>query len=325
MRYGSKVSVDLLGRVVNLREVTTTLTMPMAGEITSTSYEDDDHNVLKNSTSVAGISVEILACAKEFALGENDVLELVNKMFLDSPVAIENLESVESITYLLTATGDDPIAAGNFPSNDNQLAKDAPSGGVFLMIKPVAAAPGATIPYTGADESLLHALKPTQYLQCDDPAIVELARQAVGNTKDAAAAAKKIEAFVAKYMTSADFSVGYASASEVAASRQGDCSEFAVLTAAMCRAAGIPAQVVVGVAYVEDFGGIQGFGGHAWVQANINGKWIGLDAAFKGSGRGGYDAGHIALATGNGEPADFFNLATTLGRFKITKIVVKNK
>ena len=124
--------------------------------------------------------------------------------------------------------------------------------------------------------------------------------------------------------------MGYASAAEVAESRKGDCSEFAVLTAALCRAVGIPAQVCVGVAYVDEFGGIQGFGGHAWDQAYVGadeqgkgGKWIGLDAAFKGSGRGGYDAGHIALAVGNGDPGDFFNMATTLGQFKVDKVEVR--
>jgi transglutaminase-like putative cysteine protease len=73
---------------------------------------------------------------------------------------------------------------------------------------------------------------------------------------------------------------------------------------------------------VKDFAGIDGFGGHAWVQAYIGGKWVGLDASFKGGGRGGYDAGHIALASGDGEPIDFFNLASALGEFKIAKIVI---
>ena len=75
---------------------------------------------------------------------------------------------------------------------------------------------------------------------------------------------------------------------------------------------------------------MQGFGGHAWAQAFVGGdrqaqggKWLGLDAAFKSSGRGGHDAGHIALATGNGDPGDFFNMATTLGQFKIEKLEVR--
>jgi hypothetical protein len=79
----------------------------------------------------------------------------------------------------------------------------------------------------------------------------------------------------------------------------------------------------MGVAYVDDFEGKDGFGGHAWVEAYIGGKWVGLDSTFKASERGGYDAGHIAVAMGDGEPASFFNLATTLGRFKIEKITVE--
>jgi len=119
--------------------------------------------------------------------------------------------------------------------------------------------------------------------------------------------------------------VGYASAAEVAQSKKGDCSEFAVLTAALCRSLGIPAQVVVGVVYVEEFRGFNGFGPHAWVRANIGGKWIGLDAAYTSAGLGGYGPGHIALDTGNGEPAGFFNLMTTLGKFKIEKIHIKRQ
>jgi len=323
--FGPKKDIDLLGRIVSLREVTKTYEMPGAGQIRSTSYMDDELRVLKDSIPLAGMSIEILACTKEFALGENDVLELINKMFVTSPTEITNLGSVESIRYHLKQKGPDAITAENFPSGDNQTAEGTAAGDIFLTVNPAEPPSGVSFPYSGSDESLLEALKPTSFLQCEDPTVVRLAKQAVGDTKDAAEAAAKIEAFVADYMTAADLSVGYASAAEVASSKQGDCSEFAVLAAAMCRAVGIPSQVVVGVAYVEDFQGIQGFGGHAWIQANIGGKWIGFDAAFKSSGRGGYDAGHIALAAGNGEPADFFNLATTLGRFDVTKVEVKRK
>ena len=142
----------------------------------------------------------------------------------------------------------------------------------------------------------------------------------------AAKAVNNIEAFVAKYVADKNLSVGYASAVEVARSKQGDCTEHAVLTAALCRAVGIPAQVVTGLAYVGEWRAMEnGFGGHAWTQAYIGGKWIGLDAAFRGAGRNGYDAAHIALAAGNGDPGDFFSLATTMGQFEFEKIEVKRK
>jgi transglutaminase-like putative cysteine protease len=65
-----------------------------------------------------------------------------------------------------------------------------------------------------------------------------------------------------------------------------------------------------------------GFGGHAWVQVYLGDKWVGIDAAFKSAGLGGYDPGHIALAVGNGNPEDFLNLVNTMGQFKIDKVTV---
>jgi hypothetical protein len=324
---GTTKPVDLLGRVVNLTEVTTVLNLPGAGPMTGTSYVDGELRALKSIVPVAGMQVEMIDCAKEFALGNNDTLELIDRMFVKSPEPIEGVGTASAITYLL-----DPGKTVGFmvPSTDNQTATRLPDGKIALVIKPVTVAAGGSFPYQGSDPKLLEAVKPNRFLQSDDKKVVDLARQAVGDTKDAAQAARKIEAFVAQYITNKSLSVGYASAAEVVESRQGDCSEFAVLTAALCRAVGIPAQVVVGVAYVSEFGGLQGFGGHAWVQAYVganekgkNGKWIGLDAAFRSGGRGGYDAGHIALAVGNGEPADFFNMATSLGQFKIEKVEVQ--
>jgi len=320
---GAEQKVDLLGRVVTLREVKTTLIMPGAGKVVSTSYVDRDLKMQKNIMPIAGIQVEMVACAREFALGKNDVLELIDRMFLKSPEPLNNLASAKSITYYLS-----PVkGASDFtiPSNGNQKVRRLDGGKMILKIAPVAAPSGAKFPYKGTDAAILEAMKPTRFLQSDNEQVIDLARRAVGGTKDAAEAARKIEEFVSQYIENRSLSVGYASAAEVVASRQGDCSEFAVLTAAMCRAVGIPAQVVAGVAYVDDFMGQRGFGGHAWTQAYIGGKWVGLDASFRGGGRGGYDAGHIILAAGNGEPGDLFNMAPTLGQFKIDKLTVEKK
>lgn len=320
---GAKKQVDLLGRVVMLTEVKTVLSMPGMGEIASTSYYDDDFNLQKSITPTMGITMEMVACEKEFALGKNDVVELIDKMFIDSPVALKNLDSAESVTYHL-----DPIAGAKLviPPNDNQQVRKSDDGKVIMTVKPVSAPSGVKFPYKGDDKVALEHLEPTPFIQSDHEKIIALARRAVGRTKDAGEAVKKIEAFVAEYVEDKNLSVGYASAVEVALSKQGDCTEHAVLAAALCRAVGIPAQVVTGLAYVGEWRGVaNGFGGHAWTQAYIGGKWIGLDAAFRGAGRGGYDAGHIALAAGKGDPGDFFSLVTTMGQFKIEKAIVKRK
>jgi transglutaminase-like putative cysteine protease len=241
-------------------------------------------------------------------------------MFMASPEPLDDIGSVRSITYYLSPVTDEVDL--KIPSSDNQKVEQLSGGTIILTVEPVAAPRGVRFPYHGTDPTALKALEPTRYVESGQKVIIDLARRAVGRTKDAADAVRKIEAFVAEYVENKSLSVGYASAAEVAASRQGDCSEFAVLTAAMCRAVGVPAQVVVGVAYVEDFAGFQGFGGHAWVQAYVGDKWVGLDAAFKTTGRGGYDAGHIALAVGSGNPEDFLSLINTMGQFKIDKVTV---
>ncbi len=320
VRVGAKEEVDLFGRVVTLTKAETTMSMPGMGEMVIVSYVDDDFEALKTILPMMDMKLELIACEKEFALGDNEMFDIADKMFVESPEPIENIGSAKEVGYYLK-----PVeGAGDFtiPAGDNQRVKQLENGSVIVVVEPVSAPKGARFPYKGTDEKIIEATRPNRFLQSDDAKIMELAKRAVGDAKDAGEAAKRIEAFVGGYIDDMSLSVGYASAAEVAASRKGDCSEFAVLTAAMCRAAGIPARVVVGIAYVDDFMGKGGFGGHAWTEAYIGNKWIGLDSAFKAAGRGGFDAGHIALAAGNGEPADFFNMATTLGRFKVEKVIV---
>ncbi len=162
---GQKKPVDLLGRVVKLTEVTTTLNMPGAGQITSTTFVDDEMQALKSVVPIAGMSVEMIDCPKEFALGNNDVVEMIDKMFVKSPEPIQDVGSASSITYTLNPgkTADLMI-----PSTDNQTAQRLPDGRILLVIKPATVAAGGTFPYKGNDPKLLEAVKPTRFLQSDD-------------------------------------------------------------------------------------------------------------------------------------------------------------
>jgi len=319
---GPKRDIDLMGRVLSLTEVKTSYAPPGAGQVTQTSYVDDEGRPLKSIIPIMGLQIEMIACAKEFALSKVESPELFSNMLLDSPEPLGDLSKTEAITYYLSRT--QPGSDLGIPQTDAQSVRSFADGSVVLTVKPLAVPSGGRFPYKGNDATAKAALEANLYLQSEDPRVVALARQAVGQTKDAGKAVQKIEAFVAAYIDSKDLSVGYASAAEVIETRQGDCSEHAVLCAALCRALGIPAQVVVGVAYVEEFGGAMNcFGGHAWTRALIKDQWIDFDAAFKGTRRGGFDAGHITLATGNGDPGDFFALLNSLGQFKIDRVKVR--
>ena len=317
VRIGPTTDIDLFGRVLSLTEVGVAMNM-QGTTFTSVSYVDNQFRAQKTVMPMMGMNLELIACDKAFALSENDVVDFLEKLLIPSPVALTDLGSTESITYRLAPTGGKALS---IPTTDNQTIQVTKDGKVLITVKPAPARVGAKLPYKGDDQQVLDALKPTQYLQAENKEIVSLANQAVGETKDAAEAARKIENFVSEYITEKNLSVGYASAAEVAASRQGDCTEHAVLTAAICRAAGIPARVVSGIVYIDEFAGRKDvFGGHAWVEAYVGGKWIGLDATRAPNGFG---AGHITMAAGNGDPADFFAMANMLGYFKIEKITLE--
>ncbi len=92
-----------------------------------------------------------------------------------------------------------------------------------------------------------------------------------------------------------DLSVGFATASDVARTKQGDCTEHAVLLAALLRGAGIPSRCVTGLVYADQFAGHEGvFGFHMWTQAWVEGRWVDYDATLPDGKR--FDATHIALS-----------------------------
>ena len=321
---GPKRDIDLMGRIVPLTEVKTSYALSGAGQMTQTSYVDEEGRSLKSVIPIMGLQIEMIACAKEFALSEAESPELFSTMLLTSPTPLGDLSKTEAVTYYLTPNK--PGSDLGIPQTEAQSVRTLADGSVVVTVTPNAVPAGGRFPYQGDDAKAKAALEANMYLQSEDPKVVALAHEAIGPTTDTGQAVKKIEAFVAEYIETKDLSVGYASAAEVIETRQGDCSEHAVLCAALCRALGIPAQVAVGVAYVEEFGGATNcFGGHAWTRALVQDQWIEIDAAFKGAGLGGFGAGHITLATGNGEPGDFFSLLSSLGQFKIDRVKVKKK
>ena len=105
----------------------------------------------------------------------------------------------------------------------------------------------------------------------------------------------------------------YLSASQALTARGGDCTEFALLLAALGRAQGIPTRIAYGIAYSSRFTGQSHvFSPHVWVQAWNGRRWISYDA-----GLGRFDSGHIALRVGDGTPQDGAGVMQAIGRLKV--------
>jgi hypothetical protein len=80
----------------------------------------------------------------------------------------------------------------------------------------------------------------------------------------------------------------------VARTLEGDCTEFSMLAAAMCRAVGVPSRTALGLVYAEARAGRPPMlAMHMWTEVWVRGQWIGLDATL---GRGSIGPAHIKVA-----------------------------
>jgi transglutaminase-like putative cysteine protease len=136
-------------------------------------------------------------------------------------------------------------------------------------------------------------LRPNNLIQSDDPKIKAMATEAAGNEKDPWKTAVVLERYVHDQVTEKNFSQAFATAAEVAKTREGDCTEHALLLAALARARGIPARVAIGLVYMSD---AQAFGYHMWTEVYASGRWIPVDATLA---QGGIGAAHLKLAHSN--------------------------
>jgi len=93
-------------------------------------------------------------------------------------------------------------------------------------------------------------------------------------------------------MKSQNFTEALATADEVARTLEGDCTEYAMLCAAMCRAAGVPSRTAMGLVYYLDRVRGPAFAFHMWTEVWARGQWIPLDATL---GRGSVGAAHLKV------------------------------
>jgi hypothetical protein len=144
---------------------------------------------------------------------------------------------------------------------------------------------------------LADARRPTAWLQSDAPALQEIAAPVARMQISDARKREALRVRAAPYLGRIDF-VGHYSALETLQRHAGDCTEAAVLLAALGRAAGIPTRVVNGLVYSrERYHGItNAFMPHSWVLAYVDGAWRSFDLALER-----FDTSHIALTVGNGD------------------------
>ncbi|MCA9052400.1 MAG: transglutaminase family protein [Planctomycetaceae bacterium] len=167
------------------------------------------------------------------------------------------------------------------------------------------------------DESTAKATTDPTYLastamaKSDDDAIVRLAREAAPEDAASSVVAVALEKRVHTWLNRKNMSTNLATASEVVRSREGDCTEHAVLLTALLRARKIPARTVVGLVY---WGEYSAFAGHAWAEAWLNGRWVPLDAT---QAQGGIGVDHIKLGDSSLADGDAGMIAASVSTWRL--------
>jgi transglutaminase-like putative cysteine protease len=158
-------------------------------------------------------------------------------------------------------------------------------------------------------------------VQSDDSAIIEMAAEAAGEAAEPWKVATALERYVNQAIREVNFAQALATAADVAQTKEGDCTEHAVLLAALARARGIPARAAIGLVYVE---AKQELGFHMWNELYLDGRWVPFDGTL---GRGGIGGGHLKLShsslSGSEGFSAFLPVAQVMGRLKVEVLEVQ--
>lgn len=315
-----KEQLDLFGRKVEAIKTRQTIRIPgLLGkemEVPTTVWLTDEGDAVKLEMNVMEIAVEMIACPKSAALAKDEPAELMADTFIrvDQPVDA----NADALSYRLT-WGEKVKEVPHVPTTDMQKIVRREERALVVTNTRHSARVKAKTPGTPlSDEERKACLASTSLLNYKDPVVAKLAKEAAGGEKDPHRLARKLRSFVSDYVHAKNLSVGFASASEVARSKEGDCTEHGVLLAALGRALGIPTRVVTGFVYTDEFlGKDHVFVGHLWTQFYLDGQWVDVDAALE---QDDVDPTHLALDVSDGGDSGVAELAGAMwaGKPQIT-------
>jgi len=137
------------------------------------------------------------------------------------------------------------------------------------------------------------AIPPTRWMQLEDPILQRMAATGSGGKTSDGEVCQQLERFVQSKIRHSAFSINLQSAADVARTLRGDCTEHAVLLAALMRVNGIPSRVVGGLVHTNRQ---YGFMGHVWVEALVEGQWVPFDSATSAHSHG---TTHLKLTHSN--------------------------
>jgi len=274
-------------------------------------YIDAEGELLKSTVELGFLQMTMVAADEKLAKARRPAPELLAQTLIRPDRPLRQPRDLRRASFVLRV-GDGEL--GDLPDTAVQQVDRLGDRAVRVTVDL-----DAPRPTTDAAPELVHS----SFADGTDPRIRRLAEQALRDADDEPAVrAEALRRFVHRFIRRKTLGVGMATASEVCRTREGDCTEHAVLLTALLRADGVPARTVSGLVYVSEAGILQArgvFGYHMWTQAWLGDRWVDLDASLHPARP--FDATHIALAVSDLDAArwtnDLMEMIPLMGRLKI--------
>ena len=277
------------------------LEMEPAGEFKtppSTLYADPDTfepmRVDSDMPTLGGKMI-VLRTTREVALrAPAKRLDIAEAQSIKLDRAVAGIHTKGSVTYRVTFTGDTPLDK-IFAADDRQKVQDADAKArTFDLLVTAVRKPAK--PEVRPAQPGKEFLGSSYFLDWDNDLVKRHAKAALATVPARATEwekAQAVEGWVNVNMKAAEFSQAMAPCASVAKSLSGDCTEYAMLAAGMCRAVGIPSRTALGAVYVPPKPGEKPtLGYHMWFEVWIDGQWLSLDGTL---GNGSVGPGHIKI------------------------------
>ncbi len=289
-----KEDVLILAKRMNLWHVRTEMASIIPVVIDE--WIDEEGTVWKSVSQASFLNTTSILMPMDKALEMSEEnFDIAFSSIIRSNVRFSDPQQVRAVAFNLGGLAPDIIR--NFPFDDgSQVLEEAGEDFSIIRTSSRIFREEESVSLPVEEDGFQAYLRPTTFVQSDDPAIQDTAREIVGEEKNVWRAAKKIALWVRDEMT-ANYDVGFATATEILENREGDCSEHTVIMVALCRAVGIPARAAVGVMYGDGI-----FAYHMWPEVYA-GQWINLDAKWMAvdeeTGEFYTDATHIKFGRSN--------------------------
>jgi transglutaminase-like putative cysteine protease len=308
--------VDLLGEKKRLLKIKSIARFE--GQTQNAVYWADDEGRLWH-TARPELAQEVFRTTRERAEAESEKeFDLVLSTTVKLHEPLETPHQKRRIVYRATLKHGNPAEA--FINYCGQLVREIDQHTAEIAVLRVTNKFPPQVENVGAEPTAADRAS-NNFIQSDDPTVRELAFAVATNERDPATIAVNLERYVHVSVTEKNFSQAFATAADVAKTLEGDCTEHAVLLAALLRAREIPARVAGGLVYVEQQ---QGFGYHMWTEAWIGDRWLPLDATL---GQGYVGPGHVKLfdspLDGAGSLVALLPVMNVLGQLELEVVEVE--